>query len=34
MIAAARTVFAAAIQAGLGEENLTGIAKLYREVAS
>jgi 3-hydroxyisobutyrate dehydrogenase-like beta-hydroxyacid dehydrogenase len=30
MIAAARAIFAAAIHAGLGEENLTGIAKLYR----
>jgi 3-hydroxyisobutyrate dehydrogenase-like beta-hydroxyacid dehydrogenase len=30
MIAAARAIFAAAIQAGLGEQNLTGIAKLYR----
>jgi 3-hydroxyisobutyrate dehydrogenase-like beta-hydroxyacid dehydrogenase len=32
MIAAARAVFAAAIGTGLGEENLTSVAKLYRQV--
>jgi len=32
MIAVARAVFTAAIHAGLGEDNLTSIAKLYREV--
>jgi 3-hydroxyisobutyrate dehydrogenase-like beta-hydroxyacid dehydrogenase len=30
IIAAAREVFATAISAGLGEENLTSVAKLYR----
>jgi 3-hydroxyisobutyrate dehydrogenase len=33
MIAAARAIFGAAIHAGLGEENLTSIAKLYRQAS-